>query len=368
MFFVPVFVFAESLNSPTWGFWLDLPEGYEYVDGDGKDRFSFSGPAGAKFDLVVYNGTYAGIKEMADDVGKRLSNQGDVDLFKYKDKQAAFIELNFGAFSGWGLCVELGAARSASGKQPMLLALAYGPASENGLLIFHFSALDSIVPSEAEKRYPGPISEYTFPRGERKQVPLAVDGLSAMIYENDAQAAQTFVEREYKLMTNYLGTPLMPEAWRRYYRLVYRDSFDRVTDAVSALARNWGGPPASGGEARRVFAQKALTFVQGFTYERHPEGSDFVNLVSAVTEGRGDCDSRVLLWAIILANSGIRTAMMVSPVHNHAMGLADITGIGARFEAYGVKWLVAETTASVDIGLIRDDVNDPAAWLGVVFE
>ena len=367
MLFVPVFVFAESLHSPTWGFKIDLPEGYEYTDGDGKDRFSFSGPAGAKFDIVVYKGSYAGVKELAEDVGKRLSNKGGLDFFTYNDKQAAVIELDFGGFSGWGLCVETGAA---SGSRPLLLALSYGPvANGDGLFAFHFSALDSIIPSEAEQRLPGPITEYSSPRGGQKQVSLAGGG-SAVIYENDAEAAQFLVEREFKLLTHYLGTPLLQEAWRRYYRMIYRDSYDRITDAVSAVVSGLGGAPSisSGDEARLAFAKKALGFVQGFTYERHPEGSDFVNLVTAVTEGRGDCDSRSMLWAIILSSSSIRSAIMVSPSFNHAMGLVDLAGAGARFESYGIKWLVAETTVSVDIGLIREDLNDPSAWLGVAFE
>jgi hypothetical protein len=97
-------------------------------------------------------------------------------------------------------------------------------------------------------------------------------------------------------------------------------------------------------------------------------GSDFVNLVSAVTQGRGDCDSRAMLWALILAQADIPAAIMVSREHSHAMGLADIAGTGARFEAEGIKWLVAETTAKVDIGLIGQNVSDIESWLGVIFE
>jgi len=370
LIFIPVvvignLVFAEPLQSPTWGFKIDLPEAYEFAEGDAKNRFSFSGPGGAMFDLVVYNGAFPGIRELVDDVNKRLSNKGDIDFFEYNDKQAAVIELNFGSFSGWGLCVEL--VSENGGAKPMLLALAYGPAANNDLLIFHFSSLDSIIPSKDEIHYPGPISEYSFPRGEKKRVSLASGKGNAIVHENDAEAAQVLVEREFKLLTNYLATANLQEAWRRYYRLIYRDSFDRITDAVSVITRGLGGAPSTD-EAKRAFAQKALAFVQGFKYERNNEGSDFVNLVTAVTEGRGDCDSRTLLWASILTNAGINAAMMVSPVHSHAMGLADVPGYGARFETYGLKWLVAETTANIDIGLINQEFNDPSTWLGIVFE
>lgn len=361
---VPFFVFAEPLYSPTWGFFLDLPEAYEYIDGDGRDRFSFQGPAEAMFDLVVYNGTYANMTDLITDINRRLSNRGDYDFFEYRDKQAAVLELNFGEYTGWGICVEF---TSIGNQKPMLLALAYGPADLEDLDFFHMSALDSICPSIAERKYPGPIMEYGFPRGRVIPITLA-GGVSALIRENDAEAAQVLVEREYRLLEIYFDSPYLAEAWRRYYRFIYRDSWDRVTNAVTAVTRSLGGHNAASDEAKRAFAQRALSYVQGFDYERDPSGSDFVNIVSAITESRGDCDSRSLLWAIMLAHADIRAAMMVSPHYSHAMGLADITGIGARFDAYGTRWLVAETTDKVDIGLIAQDVSDPQYWLGILFE
>jgi hypothetical protein len=362
---VPLLAFADSMYSPTWGFRLNLPEGYAYSEGDGKDRFSFEGPEGARFDIIVYNGAYASIKDLAADVNKRLSNKGESDFFRYNNKEAAILELKFGNLSGLGICVELAAS---SGKTPLLVALAYGPANKTALNVFHLSALDSIVPSDAEQLYPGPIIDYSYPRGAQKNTALGSSGVSAMIRENDAEAAQVLVEREFVVLTTYVNTPMWKEAWIRYYRMIYRDSYDRVSDAAAALVSSWGGNAIGNDEAKIAFAQKALTFVQGFKYERNPETSDFLNLVSAVTEGRGDCDSRAMLWAIFLSNANIRSAMMVSPHYSHAMGLADISGVGARFDAYQTKWLVAETTDKVKIGLIAKDVSDPQHWFGILFE
>jgi hypothetical protein len=359
LFFVPFLSFAMPLHSPTWGFSIDLPEGYEYADGDGINRFSFAGPSGLRFDLVAYQGPYLSVEELASDINKRLENRGGFDLFTYHGKEAALGELIFGGSKGWGLCVELAGGQSA--RPSLLVALSYGPASADGLDLFHLSAIDSIAPSLEERHYPGPIMEYAYPRGDLKRYPLSLEGESALIRENDAEAAQVLIEREFNILKSYGATQYWQEAWVRYYRFVYRDSCDRIADAASVLVRRWRG-------ADRELAQKALTFVQGFQYERDISGSDFVNLVSAITEGRGDCDSRVMLWAIILAQADIRAAMMVSREYSHAMGLADIAGQGARFETHGTKWLVAETTADVDIGLIAQDQSSIEAWLGVVFE
>ena len=366
LFLIPALAFAEAMYSPTWGFKIDLPEGYEYSGGDGRDRFSFESPGGALFDIAVYNGVYSSMKEMIDDVNRRIENRGGTDFFNYRDKQAAIIELDFGGCAGWGFCVEL--AGTSAGKRPMFLALSYGPADMSELNLFYLSALDSIAPSDEDCYYPGPITEYSYPRGGLKKVSLAAGGISAMVYENDAEAAQVLIEREFYILRNYLSSSNWKEAWIRYYRFIFRDSYDRITNAASAIVKNWGVNANADADAKRAFARKALEFVQSFKYERNLDGSDFINLVSAVTDGRGDCDSRAMLWAIILSHAGIRAAIMVSGEYGHAMGMADIPGTGARFETHGIKWLVAETSANVDIGLIAENVSDPQSWLGVVFE
>ena len=163
LFFFPALLSAESMYSPTWGFFLDLPEGYEYIYGDGRDRFSFAGPSDAMFDLVVYDGNYPTIRELVSDINRRIRNRGDVDFYSYRNRQAAIIKLTFGNYDGWGLCVEIG--DGTADRPPMLLALAYGPAGTAELELFHISALDSIAPSLAERHYPGPVIEYSYPRG-----------------------------------------------------------------------------------------------------------------------------------------------------------------------------------------------------------
>jgi len=355
---------ADPMYSPTWGFFIDLPEGYEFTDGDGKDRFSFAGPEGLIFDMVVYNGKFKTMLDMVEDVNRKITNKGDVDFFTYNGKQAAIIELSFGECSGWGLAVEL----EKSGEQtPMLLSLSYGPAKNKNLELFHLSAIDSISPTFSELRYPGPLIEYSYPRGEPKNVTLA-NGVSAVIRSDDAEAAQVLIEREFMILHQYANTPILKDAWTRYYRLIYRDSFDRVKNAAEAVTRKYGGHSTMSDTQKRAFAQQVLTFTQGFEYERNLQGSDFLNLVTAVTEGRGDCDNRAMLFAIILSNVNIPSAIMISQHYSHAMGLADLQGEGARFESFGKNWLVAETTANIDIGLIAQDQSDPQHWFSVLFD
>ena len=365
LFFVPVLLPAAPLYFPAWGFRLDLPEGYTLVEGNNKDRYSFQGPQGARFDIAVYNGVYPDVAELSNDIERRLGNKGDIAFFEYGTKAAVLMELRFGDSAGWGLCVELGDANG-TGAVPLLLVLSYAsaalPAGKTDMDLYHLSALDSLTPSEAEKRYPGPVMEFSYPRGSPRETAIAGTNLKAMIRENDAEAAQALVDREFALLRAYQFTPDWQEAWIRFYRMICRDSWDRVADALSRLERDWNK-----GANKRAFAERALVFVQGFQYERNLAGSDFVNLVSAVTEGRGDCDSRAMIWAMILMQARIPAAIMVSRDYSHAMGLADISGSGARFKAGGTNWLVAETTAKVGIGSINKDMSNTASWIGVLF-
>jgi hypothetical protein len=373
---------GDPLYSPAWGFRIDPPEDYDFTGGDGRDRFSFRNAGGAVLDLAVYgpgkNGTtpYKTVEELARGVNKRLEGRGEISFFDYRYKKAALLELRFsdpgqgGKMAGWGLCLELEREKlPAETGRAFLLALAYGPEEKEDLRILHLSALDSIAPAGGDRRSPGPITEFTYPRETPQRVPIPGTDSEAWIYREDAGAAQALVDREFTVLRRYQASPQWKEAWTRFYRAVYRDSFSRLADIAFALERKWNvnGPGLPDLDSREL-AGRVLRWVQSFTYERDLLGSDFVNLVSAALENRGDCDSRALLWAVILNHADIEAALMVSREYRHAMGLAILPGPGAHFELQGRQWLVAETTASVDIGLIGKGVSEISRWLGISFE
>jgi hypothetical protein len=374
LFFIPLIAQATPLYSPTWGFRLDLPEDYEYIDGDGRDRFSFVNPDGAVFDLVVYSAQpgraapYSSTEAMAADVQRRIGSSGDISTFDYNHKKAAIFDLAFinpadgrTPMNGWGLALELEGVQNR--EAPLLLALVYGPATRQDLMVLYLSVLDSIAPREADRFFPGPITEFAYPRETRVRYALWDLGEEALFYAEDEEASQALIEREFEVLKRYADSPFWEEAWIRYYRAVYRDSYERLANAAFIIERKFNAPNTDS----RDFADLVLDWVQCFNYERNLEGSDFVNLVSAVLDGRGDCDTRAMLWALILNYSNIKAAIMVSPVYGHAMGLADLGGAGARFELEGKLLLVAETTDRIPIGLIAEDQSNTDYWLGIGF-
>jgi len=380
VFFIFLCSFAHSapIHSPEWGFSIDLPVSYVFLGGNGRDRFSFANADGANFDLIVYHADdgrsapYASLRELVQDVQRRLNNRGGVDTFQFRGREAFVIELAFpladpegrvNAMSGWAIALELGSAHSGT-QRPMLLAMAYGSADRGDLIAFHLSALNSIAPEAGDRLAPGPITEFLYPRQTRIRVPVFGLGVEAEIFAEDAEAAQSLIDREFMLLRRYVNAPNWQEAWQRFYRAIYRDSSCRLADLAFQIERKLNLPATED----RDFAEQLLRWVQTFTYERDFEGSDFVNLVSAATEGRGDCDSRAMLWALILRQANIPSGIMVSRHYSHAMGLAELPGTGARFEVNGRRFLVAETTADVSIGLIDQEKSGIEHWLGIVFE
>ena len=378
--FICPLVFSAPLYSATWGFFIDLPVSYEFVGGNGTDSFSFATPEGANFDIIVYHAgdgraqSHASLVALVEDIQRRLNNSGDVDAFDFRGRNAFLIELDFPLSAGgvtermfgWALAFDLDDVHhaGAGGPRAKMLALAYGPADGGDFLAHHLSALNSIAPQAQDLFAPGPISEFLYPRRTQINVPIFGLGLQAQIFDVDAEAAQSLIDREFILLTHYEHSPDWREAWQRFYRAIYRDSFYRITDIAFQIERHLN----TYGTESRDFAERLLRWVQTFTYERDFEGSDFVNLVSAATEGRGDCDSRAMLWALILRKANIPSGIMVSRQFSHAMGLAELPGTGARFTVDGRDFLVAETTTDVSIGLIDQDKSAMEHWLGIVFE
>ena len=364
---------------------MDLPEGYSLTGGDGINSFSFESSLGSKFDIVFYQNdvnagatgrSYSSLEALTQDVQSRLNNSGDIDFFEYRGKKASLLTLEFllpgsGRMTGWALCFELDSLnrrQTGSGinpgiSKPMLLAMAYNPAGRNDLSLIHLSALDSIAPEEGDRLAPGPITEYAYPRENRRRASIFGLGINAWIFEEDAEAAQALIDREFQVLTIYQNAPNWKDAWTRFYKAIYRDSFERLADIAFQVERRLNVPLKDD----RIFANMVLNWVQNFEYERNIEGSDFINLITAATEGIGDCDNRAMLWAIVLIRANIPAGIMVSREYGHAMGLADLDGAGARFEVNGIRYLVAETTADVSIGLIGETVSEIEYWHGINF-
>jgi hypothetical protein len=356
---------GKELQTGTGAF-LDMPSGFQAGEGNGNTRFSYFDPDGnLEFDILIYDhARYATAKAMAVDLGSQMKAQGDVSYYKYQGRDAAIADLTFtmdaGARQGYAVyVVGLDAAESTYALVATAPADVFDSYSE--LII---SCLDSFSVDRASRRTPGPVSQFLapFPAARAGSKAVALPAGSVKLPWSSGEAAQelSVAEREYRILTLYLNTDtLWKEAWARYYRMVYKESAARLDALADEFAKNL--PSGDPTEA----ARRALAWVQGFVYERDFAGIDFVPPLTASYEGRGDCDARAVVMAIVLERRGIDAVLMLSRDYSHAMVAVDVPGGGQHFTLNGRSYLVGETTAKWGIGVMDAGMTDLSKWIGV---
>ena len=249
---------------------------------------------------------------------------------------------------------------------------------------FLVSFLDSFSADGSGDALPGPMSQFYHPfsrnaRPGNNSQSIELDmpagpnarsagqnilGPSLQVDMDQADASQAVIDREARVLSAYAsGVPreLQELAWQRFYRMIVRDNYARLTP----LAQIWQEWAREQGIELQDIPAYFLQQLQGFAFSRPGGVSDFVNPLTTLAEGRGDCDSLGILYTIVLDQLGIDSILMVSDVHAHAMAAVDVEGQGAHFPFAGRQWLVAELTADVAIGQIAANMADPATWIGI---
>jgi hypothetical protein len=350
---------AEILGSPEWGYSLDLPEGYVLAERKDTARYRFTH---SLYPVDLRIACYP--RNQFDGAGKALSfitsqlGQGDKEIaFKWRNRGAAIGQIASSASAGWALAVEL-----AGGKGWLALACTTAPDRATELEGLIISTLDSVFTDDGSWFETGPMTAFAW--GKEKDITAYYDDgkrkIEVPLNSVDAEANQSVVDREFGLLTAYLETPLVYDAWKRYYRLIWRDAWARLSKAGFILGNNLPAEPEKA-------AAELLAWTQGFTYVRNPNGSDFDSLPDAFVTKKADCDSRSLLLVLLLNQMGIDAILLVSPEYSHAVAAIDCPGSGARYAYGGKNYLIADTTAKVGLGLIAQDMADPAKWFAVSF-
>jgi hypothetical protein len=361
--------FPEQLKSKL-GFFVDMPSGFSLKDGDGASRFAFTDPEGGmEYDILAYeSGRFPDAAALASRSLGKLGSSGDSTPYSYEGRKAVFAELGFALDGvkqkGYGLFIS--GRGSGPSKEDSYALLAYAPEADfeaySDLIL---SCLDCFSIDAAARRSPGPLSQFTLewpPKRDGEKTVSLVGGGSVPLPWAEAEAdqeAQTD-QREYKVLSAYANeTVLWRDAWARFYRMAYRESAARLDRLALETAR------LVPREDPTETARRILAWVQGFAYERNGTGMDFIPPLAAAYGATGECDSRVVVAAIILERLGIDAILMVSREYSHAMLGVDVPGGGQRFEFNGKKYLVGETTTKVGIGMIAAGMADWTKWMGI---
>jgi hypothetical protein len=357
---------ALAVTNPAFGYSLDLPIGWVEADNSDPQHVGFLSPnADAMLQvLALDSATAPDGPELAAFMLDQVRGSGEPEAFEYQGRSSALSDIAFvtGGLEVKGYMITVDDAAA----DYVLLAFAATDAYE----IAHdhlLSALDSFAVGEESRSYPGPVSQFFYPfpptNETAHQLPFQGGTLPFEVDAGEEEASQVLVDREARILEPYgaLDRESFSDAWRRYFRMIYRDNYMRL----AALAEEIEGRLKADGIPRVDIPRELLSWLQRFDYERTGGLSDFQPPVTCLTTASGDCDSLGMTYIMLLHHLGFDAILMVSDRYAHALAAVDVQGPGARFPFEGRQWLVAELTEDVPLGRIAANMADPAGWIGV---
>ncbi len=364
------YITAEQMQSPTWGYSLDLPEGFDLTSSQEGTRYQFDHSL-LPITLIIASypmERYETAREALENAYTSLQLQGEIESVRWKHTDNSVGVFTIGSsgseYSGWAASVLLPDNKGTT------VFLSYAPKEQfaqcEQVIV---SALDSIDTLQGSVLDGGLFTTYAFPKEGDENITLNVNGQKIMttIDKVDVMASDFVVQREYAILSFFANTPMWKEAWQRFYRVIYRDSHKRLQKASYAIYYTLRDSIVSNSNADfdTKLTQTLLSWVQNFEYVRIPLGTDFVPLPAVISGSGSDCDSRALLLAVIMSHMGYDTMLFVSREYSHALFGIAIDGEGARLDSGGVSFLLGETTAPVSLGLVPQDMSDILKWIDI---
>ena len=368
LFFVGISVsFAEILNSPTWGYSVDLPEEFVLVDKNGADSYMFENAfVSSTVILKAYKKEkFSSSLEAMETVMKQLGAEFECaeSYWRNTDCIISQFAFNLGGASNTGWAV----SSLLQDSKGYVVMLCYTPTDVfYDLEQFVISCVDSLCIDYGSYYSPGPLTSFAFPKGEIQNhtVEIAGEKINFTLDSSDIEADRFVVEREYSVLSLYQDSEMWVEAWQRYYRQVYKNAYSRLKIAAFNIYNRLIKTCKSENPEIEL-AQKLLSWTQGFDYVRDFTSTDFTPITASITGTGSDCDSRAMLLACLLHHMNYDTCLFVSAEFSHSLFGIVLDKSGAKINIDGRQFLLGETTAQVDIGLVPANMNQTDKWIFV---
>ena len=368
LFFVGISVsFAEILNSPTWGYSVDLPEEFVLVDKNGADSYMFENAfVSSTVILKAYKKEkFSSSLEAMETVMKQLGAEFECAETDWRNTDCIISQFafNIGGASNTGWAV----SSLLQDSKGYVVMLCYTPTDVfYDLEQFVISCVDSLCIDYGSYYSPGPLTSFAFPKGEVQNhtVEIAGEKIDFTLDSSDIEADRFVVEREYSVLCLYQDSEMWVEAWQRYYRLVYKNAYSRLKIAAFNIYNRLIKTCKSENPEIEL-AQKLLSWTQGFDYVRDFTSTDFTPITASITGTGSDCDSRAMLLACLLHHMNYDTCLFVSAEFSHSLFGIVLDKAGAKINIDGRQFLLGETTAQVDIGLVPANMNQTDKWIFV---
>lgn len=365
-------LFADVMADRSRNYSLDIPEGFNVVQADEEhNSYHFQHPnIPVQFILKVYEKENSSAFDILETAMTKLGAKASYDKVMWENLECSVSSFGMSlaglSYSGWAECAPL----EKEGTYISVIAFA-DQNQADACQQFIISLLNSLTVSAETSENPGLFMAYAFPKSGDKQVNLTINGkkITTTIDKTDEEASQFLVDLEFGVLKLYANHPLWKEAWQRYYRLVFRDNYGRLSRASDDIYTKIYPDciKKRKDDPQTEYVSRLLSWVQGFDYKRNQtsSSSDLTPPVMALTGDGNDCDSRSLLMCCIMQKAGIDSILLISREYSHALCAFDVSGQGQTFETNYGTYLMCETTAKVTPGMIAQDHADRSKWIVV---
>ena len=409
---------ALYVEEDQFGFVLDLPVGWEEDDYEVDDlRVDGVGDNETEADTRDFAAEYRFVRDDLDahlfvaerdvlspdallDIGAELVEaEGNAAWFEYRDRDAFFADVTLGGErSGYMVAIALDDysgvlfvsapedRRSEAEGELLSVADAFGPVAPYRGPVTVFFEDDGSSNESVELHFPGPSARGAAGAGsvELSYSPMAVES-GAIIVGREAEILAEYEHNEHsggngsELLLESADDPEWLRSWRRYFRLLYRESYERLSglaDDIEAYMSAHSVPDENK-------ADLILSWLQAFEFRQSPNPGLFQPPVESLTTVSGDCDSLALIYTILLSHFDIDSRILVSVEHAHAVALVDASqasegeghvrgraqGVQTdgstesnRFEIDGQEFLPAEMTASWPLSVMASEQTEAGDW------
>ena len=358
---------AEYLSSEIFNYTIYLPDGFYVKESNSTGYFLESDFIPIEIIVNVYdNSRFDSTSECLEYCSSKLQGQIEIEDYTWRNRQTSLGAMSF--YFNNVLCESWALAVNLPDKNKIFTIIAYtAKESDEIFKQMILSILDSVFVDRGSYFSPGAITTFAFPSEGQEKHTFDFNGKSYEVVfdKSDEKANNYLIEREYQILELYSQTDFWLSAWNRYYRLIYRDGYDRIKKSCFSFCSDLFVSGFGSEKPEVNYAQKVLQFVQEKEYGRSQDSTDFTDLCSTFLGKKSDCDSRSILVAILLHQMNIKSTLFVSTEYSHAIVGAVLDKNGAKIDVAGNSYLLGETTAKVDFGLIASNLNDTSKWINI---
>ena len=150
---------------------------------------------------------------------------------------------------------------------------------------------------------------------------------------------------------------------RGRWPVIYNQLLEKNQDRLTSVARSLKRAADKYGYDRYELASLTLAFVQHIPYKIPRNELGLMTPPTTLSKRWGDCDTKSLLYVLVMQQLGFDVSLFISDRYRHAMAGVNINALGTSMGHRGRQYYFAETTTPGHrIGQLKTGNGNTASW------